>query len=198
MELSIWDKYDRTFLYTYCLQYFNGGLKFLLMLSIQDLFKNYFKLQPSKTQTLIVFIMSPWLFKIIFGIISDTVPVCGSRKKSWLIIMGCLQFFSLAVVATVKIESVNVVSNFLMLSQFSGSFMDTIVDAMMVIQAKKDPQHGSQQLQALGWGLSGCAAIVGGLTAAFVLQIYTPYVCFGIYSIFGVIVALSAFLLTKA
>jgi hypothetical protein len=44
MELSIWDKYDRTFLYTYCLQYFNGGLKFLLMLSIQDLFKNYFKL----------------------------------------------------------------------------------------------------------------------------------------------------------
>jgi hypothetical protein len=83
--------------------------------------------------------MSPWLFKIIFGIISDTVPVCGSRKKSWLIIMGCLQFFSLAVVATVKIESVNVVSNFLMLSQFSGSFMDTIVDAMMVIQAKKDP-----------------------------------------------------------
>ena len=59
--------------------------------------------------------------------------------------------------------------------------MDTIVDAMMVIQAKKDPKHGSQQLQALGYGVSACAAIVGGLTAAFVLQSYTPYVCFGIY-----------------
>ena len=59
-----------------------------VILSIQDLFKNYLKLEPSQTQILIVFIMSPWLLKIIFGIISDTVPVWGSRKKAWLIIMG--------------------------------------------------------------------------------------------------------------
>jgi len=53
-------------------------------------------------------------------------------------------------------------------------------------------------LQALGHGVSACAAIVGGFIAAFVNQYYSPYFCFGIYSIFGVVVALGGLLLTRA
>jgi hypothetical protein len=32
-KISLWDRYDRTFLVTYSIQSFNGGLKFLFMLS---------------------------------------------------------------------------------------------------------------------------------------------------------------------
>jgi|LauGreDrversion4_2_1035121.scaffolds.fasta_scaffold43041_6 hypothetical protein len=47
--------------------------------------------------------------------------------------------------------------------------MDTVVDAMMVIQAKRDPENGSQFLQSLAWGFSGVSAVCGGIIAAFVL-----------------------------
>ena len=30
----------------------------------------------------------PWSFKILYGLISDNVPLFGTRRKSYLIIMG--------------------------------------------------------------------------------------------------------------
>ena len=30
----------------------------------------------------------PWSFKILYGLISDNVSIFGTRRKSWLIIMG--------------------------------------------------------------------------------------------------------------
>lgn len=87
---SIWQKYDRAFLITYSVQYFNGGLKFLFLLSTQDLLKNYYGMQPGQTQIMTTLIMTPWIVKVLWGIVSDTVPIMGSRKKSWLVVMGVL------------------------------------------------------------------------------------------------------------
>lgn len=43
----IWAKYDHTFLFVYTVIYANAGLKFLQSLAVQDLFKNYYFLEPS-------------------------------------------------------------------------------------------------------------------------------------------------------
>ena len=32
----------------------------------------------------------PWSIKIIYGLLSDNVPLFGTRRKSYLILMGCL------------------------------------------------------------------------------------------------------------
>lgn len=40
-------KYDRNFLTVYGVQYANAGLKFLQSLAIQDMFKNYYHLEPT-------------------------------------------------------------------------------------------------------------------------------------------------------
>ena len=95
---------------------------------------------------MITIVMVPWGAKILYGIISDTVPIFGSRKKSWLIVMGLLQFVALMVCAFAKISNPYILCGFLSLTQVSGAFMDVIVDAMMVIQAKRDPLNGSQEL----------------------------------------------------
>ena len=69
----------------YDIQYFNAGLKFLQYLAIADLFKNYYGLEPGVSQMYTNIIMIPWTTKLLYGIISDTVPICGSRKRSWII-----------------------------------------------------------------------------------------------------------------
>jgi len=168
-NISIWKRYDRTFLFTYSVQSFNGGLKFLFMLAYQDLFKNYYKLQPTHTQLLTTVIFFPWITKFFYGIVADSIPIFGSRKKSWLIIMGLIQFISLTIAATIPIEDANYMAIILMTMSFSGAFIDVIMDALMVIESKKNPATGSQELLSLAWMIGGVAAIIGGITAAFVL-----------------------------
>jgi hypothetical protein len=40
---------------------------------------------------------------------------------------------------------------------------------MMVIQAKKYPETGSQELLSFSWMVGGFAAMIGGVTAACIL-----------------------------
>lgn len=144
--VRVWDKYDHAFLFVYCFQYFNAGQQSLLVLATLDLFKNYYGLEPATVQYLTMIMFLPWSVKVLWGIIADTVQVCGSRKKSWLIINGFIQFSVLMILASVRIKSASFATALLTLVLATGAFMDVIVDALMVIQAKRDPENGSQEL----------------------------------------------------
>lgn len=37
----------------------------------------------------------PWSVKIIYGIVSDNLPIAGTRRKSYIVIMGFVQFLAL-------------------------------------------------------------------------------------------------------
>ena len=84
----IWAKYDHRFLIVYGVQYANAGLKFLLTLALQDLFKHYYFLEPSKSQFYITLIWMPWIIKFVYGLVADSLPICGSRKKAWILLWG--------------------------------------------------------------------------------------------------------------
>ena len=74
--------------------------------------------------------------------------------------------------------------------------MDVIVDSLMVMQARRDPKFGSQELQGFSWQISGIAAVIGGFVGAYFTSFLTPYYCFGIYAVFGLAVFLSGFSVT--
>ena len=60
----------------------------MIDIAFLHMFKDTFGLEPAETQALIAYIALPWAPKIIYGIISDTFPICKSRKRSYLILMG--------------------------------------------------------------------------------------------------------------
>ena len=57
--------------------------------------------------------------------------------------MGLIQFVSLTIAAFAPIEDANVMAIILMTMSLSGAFIDVIMDALMVIEAKKFPKTGS-------------------------------------------------------
>lgn len=75
----------------------------------------------------------PWSFKIIYGLISDNVPLCGTRRKSWLIIMGILQFLSLMSLFIFEFDDPLVVALLLAVASMSEAFVNVVSDAIMVI-----------------------------------------------------------------
>ena len=124
---------DKTFLHQAAFQYFNQGARVLLNLAIQDLFKRVFMLEPSRLQTLHATIQIPWSLKIFFGFISDNVAICGSRRKSYLIIGAILQIISMIGMTFFTYESVYFASVCTFLTIMSIAFSDVIVDSLMII-----------------------------------------------------------------
>jgi len=136
----LWAKYDHQFLIVYGVAYANAGLKFLQTLAIQDLFKNYYFLEPSQSQFYTTLIYAPWMFKFLYGLTADSLPICGSRKKAWILLWGVAQTLSLTVAAFVRIESINLFMLLISINAVALAFMDVVVDSLMVMQARRDPK----------------------------------------------------------
>ena len=103
------------------------------MLAMQDLLKNYYGLEPAKTSFWIAMIWIPWQLKILCGIIADSISICGSRKKSWIIVWALVQIVCTTIAAAVRIDNSSIFCMIIFLNQFAQSFMDTVVDSLMVI-----------------------------------------------------------------
>ena len=129
----IFKQYDNSFLLLLGLQYVDQGFRVLTSLGISMLFKDIYQLEPGVSQSWQSFIIFPWTIKILYGIISDNLVICGSRKRSYIIIGGMIQFTSLQIIFWFNIQSVTFASILFMMVNFSSAFMDVIVDSMMVI-----------------------------------------------------------------
>jgi len=75
----------------------------------------------------------PWSLKILYGLISDNVPVCGTRRKSWLIIMGVVEFTSLIILFFTLPEDPLIVTLLLMVASMAIAFINVVSNAIMVI-----------------------------------------------------------------
>ena len=103
----------------------------------------------------------PWSVKIIYGLISDNVPLMGTNRKSYIILMGLLQFCALAFIYAFGEVNATSVSICLTLAALSEAFVNVVADAIMCTQARKDPEHGSQDLIAFSWMAAGVGAMIG-------------------------------------
>lgn len=49
--------------------------------------------------------MLPWAPKIFYGLVTDTFPICKSRKRSYIVLMGALQCLAALAIALVPEKS---------------------------------------------------------------------------------------------
>ena len=71
-------------------------------MGILYMFLNTYKLEPEKANMYMAYIGLPWTPKIVYGIVMDCFPICGSGKRSYVIIMGLLQGLSMLAVVVYK------------------------------------------------------------------------------------------------
>ena len=110
----------------------------MVSLASQDYFKAYLGLQPGVMATYMSAISFMWSIKILYGLVSDNLPICGTRRKSYLMVMGVLQFVSIASVFIFNIKSGLMVAILLSISSMTIAFNNVVVDAILCVQARKD------------------------------------------------------------
>jgi MFS-type transporter involved in bile tolerance (Atg22 family) len=78
-------------------------------------------------------IMLPWSLKILYGLITDNVPVFGLKRKPYLIFFGVLQFIFMFLAFSYTGDSPMSLVFFLFISSLSTAFSNVVVDAIMVV-----------------------------------------------------------------
>lgn len=86
--VSVAERFDGSFVILLMIINFNVGLWVMVALASQDLFKEYLHQDPGDMALYNSIINLPWCFKIVMGIITDNVKICGLKRKPYLIIFA--------------------------------------------------------------------------------------------------------------
>src|SRR3989338_9131252 len=127
----------------------SNGLGALPNLSLNFLLKEKIKLDPSQLSYFLAVTHLAWIVKPLWGYISDSIPLFGSRRKSYLVLAsGC----AAAVWACLAMTQNYTVANLLTLvtvSYLAYAFQDVVTDGLMVEVGK--PTGLTGRFQAIHW-----------------------------------------------
>jgi MFS family permease len=141
------------------------GVTGLSDLAMNYLYKDDLKLEPSQVSRINSFVFIPWIIKPVYGLISDSFPILGYRRKSYLFIFGIVViscWLLMSFWASTVVQVVTVV----MITQISTAFCNVIGEALVVETSQKqkenDPEAGSKNVS-----LYFLVKSVGSLITAF-------------------------------
>ncbi|CAN0183525.1 unnamed protein product, partial [Ectocarpus sp. 8 AP-2014] len=126
-------------------------------------FKDELHLAPAEVAALSGLFTLPWVFKPLYGFLSDGLPVFGYRRRSYMVLAGLLGasgWFCLANFAETPFQATAAS----IVASLGVAVSDVVADSIVVEKARdSDSQAVAGGLQSLCWG----SAAVGGITSAY-------------------------------
>ncbi|KAF3796092.1 Folate-biopterin transporter 1 [Nymphaea thermarum] len=159
--------------------YFVQGVLGLSRLAVSFYFKDDLHLDPAETAVITGLSALPWLIKPLYGFISDSFPLFGYRRRSYLVLSGFLGALSWGMMATLVDNKYNA-AFCILLGSLSVAFSDVVVDSMVVERARGETQSTSGSLQSLCWGSSAFGGIVSAYFSGSLVDTYGTRFVFGI------------------
>lgn len=100
------------------------------------------KEDPDNMSVYNMIINLPWSLQIFYGLISDNVPILGLKRKPYLIFWAFVQGVTMIWLYYVD-ESAVVAVLLLFLWSVAQAFANVVINAILIIQSRKDPYLGS-------------------------------------------------------
>ncbi|CAF1823753.1 hypothetical protein HID58_059402 [Brassica napus] len=176
--------------------YFVQGVLGLARLAVSFYLKDDLHLDPAETAVITGLSSLPWLVKPLYGFISDSVPLFGYRRRSYLVLSGLLGAFSWSLMAGF-VDSKYSAASCILLGSLSVAFSDVVVDSMVVERARGESQSVSGSLQSLCWGSSAFGGIVSSYFSGSLVESYGVRFVFGVTALLPLITSAVAFLVNE-
>ena len=174
--------------YAIALVYFVQGVIGLSRLAKDFYLKDELHLDPSQTALILSISQAPWLIKPLWGFLSDSVPLFGYKRKSYLMLcglIGCVGWSSMA--TWVDAPETAVVA--FTLGSLSIAFSDVLIDSIVVAKARGEEQGLSGSLQSLCWGSVAVGSIVSSYFSGSLIESYGTRFVFGATALFPLMIA---------
>eukprot|EP01031_Cornospumella_fuschlensis_P038089 gene38089-46282_t len=120
------------------LVYFVQGALGLSRLAVTFFLKDQLGLSPAESSALLGITSFPWIIKPVYGFISDTIPLFGYKRRSYLMLSGVLGCGAWLAMATLVHDSTSLLIA-ITLSSLSIAFSDVVVDSIVVERSKALP-----------------------------------------------------------
>ncbi|KAL6958668.1 hypothetical protein U1Q18_046090 [Sarracenia purpurea var. burkii] len=176
--------------------YFVQGVLGLSRLAVSFYLKDDLHLDPAETAVISGFSALPWLIKPLYGFISDSFPLFGYRRRSYLVLSGLLGALSWSLMATF-VDSKYGAASCILLGSLSVAFSDVVVDSMVVERARGESQSMSGSLQSLCWGSSAFGGIVSSYFSGSLVDAYGVRFVFGVTALLPLITSAVAVLVKE-
>lgn len=103
----------------------------------------------------------PWVFKPAYGLLSDTRPILGSRRKAYLGLSGLVGCASFLALAAAPSKDAVIAAN--LVGSLSVAVADVVADSIVV--EKSDSDATAKKLQSASWASRYVGAIGASLLA---------------------------------
>jgi Na+/melibiose symporter-like transporter len=128
---------------------FSQGITGLSDLAINYLYKDDLKLEPSEVSRINSIASLPWIVKPIYGLISDSFPILGFRRKPYLLIFGVCSTICW-ILMSIWVDSITKALLIVLVNQTCIAFCNVIGEALVVETSQKqkanDPDAGAKNV----------------------------------------------------
>lgn len=183
--------------------YFVQGSLAVSRIATSFFLKDELSLSPVEISYLTGITSFPWALKPVYGLISDNIPILGSRRRSYLIISSLLGIISW-VALSLFVSSPSEAATAIFLSSLSVAVSDVVIDSIVV---EKTQMQGSgvdderiksaADYQTICWGASSAGALVSTLLGVNALSLFEPREIFLFTAILPLAVAISALFINE-
>jgi MFS family permease len=125
---------------------------------------------PATLGALMALLAVPWTIKPIFGLLSDFVPLLGSRRRNYLLLANGLAAASLLLLAFIPLAPGSrwLLFALLLPTTIGIALGDVIVDAFMV--EKGQPLGLTGRFQSIQWTAANAALLLTGVFGGYVAE----------------------------
>eukprot|EP01084_Bolivina_argentea_P123482 218828_1 len=126
---------------------------------------------PEAFSNFVNIIYWPWNVKIIYGLITDALPILGYKRKPYMLIFGILAPITM-IIAITNSDNYHILLGFLTINSLCVCFCDVIADALNVERTQFKSHTVATRLQCVAWGSRTVAAVIGSLTTTSLVEKY--------------------------
>eukprot|EP01041_Mallomonas_annulata_P003350 gene3350-6631_t len=112
----------------------------------------------------------PAALKVLFGFISDTTPLFGYRRKSYMVIGWIVSSISMACMSSISDPSIDIISLLYFLFGLGFWFADVIADTLMTEKTRHEPEEMRGTLQSLCYSCRFFALMISSIMATYAME----------------------------
>eukprot|EP00899_Mesostigma_viride_P010345 jgi/Mesvir1/19311/Mv10378-RA.1 len=170
------------------LVYFVQGVLGLSRLAVSFFLKDDLGLDPAEMAIVTGISSTPWLIKPLYGILSDSIPLFGYRRRSYLVLCGLLGASAWAYMCLVADSPAAAIAA-ITASSLAVAFSDVVADSIVVERARHEPPSEQGVLQSLSWGAYAFGGIATAYFSGSLVASYGPRFVFGATAVLPLIIS---------
>jgi predicted MFS family arabinose efflux permease len=178
----------------FAIVYFAQGMIYLPDQVVAIVFKER-GLTAGQLATITRSITNHWIIMPLYGLLSDFVPIFGTRRRSYFLIMSGVAALAAVAVSLMPGASYAQLATLITLLWLGVGFTDVLTDALMVENGQRVGLTGA--FQSVQWGALSAASILVGVGGGYLAEHRAFAAAFALVACFPIVSFLMALLVVR-